>query len=168
VRADPVGVVRAWVDACNAQNADIDNHAARALIHDDFEMTEAQVLPGAAHVRGADELLRQHRAHPRRAFDRPRARRPRNGPDVVRRRTQAAQDQLFHRLHRRHAPPRCTALANGERVWMPARLHLRGRDSGAEVSRLWQYVFTVRDGKLLRQDGYDDEAEARAAAGLDP
>jgi hypothetical protein len=35
------------------------------------------------------------------------------------------------------------------------------------VDRLWQYVFTVRDGKLLRQDGYDDEAEARTAAGLD-
>ena len=58
-------------------------------------------------------------------------------------------------------------VARGERVWMPARLVLRGRKSGVVVDRVWQYVFTVRDGKLLRQDGYDDEAEARAAAGLD-
>ena len=53
------------------------------------------------------------------------------------------------------------------KVWMPARLVLRGRQSGIVVDRVWQYVFTVRDGKLLRQDGYDDETEARAAAGLD-
>ena len=50
---------------------------------------------------------------------------------------------------------------------MPARLILRGRRSGIEVDRDWQYVFTARDGKLLRQDGYDDPAEARRAAGLD-
>jgi anthranilate synthase/aminodeoxychorismate synthase-like glutamine amidotransferase len=58
-------------------------------------------------------------------------------------------------------------IAAGDRVWMSARMTLRGRESGADVSRVWQYVFTVRDGKLARQDGYDDEAEARAAAGLD-
>ena len=58
-------------------------------------------------------------------------------------------------------------VARGEKVWMPARLILRGRRSGIEVDRDWQYVFTARDGKLLRQDGYDDPAEARRAAGLD-
>jgi anthranilate synthase/aminodeoxychorismate synthase-like glutamine amidotransferase len=57
-------------------------------------------------------------------------------------------------------------VARGEKVWMPARLILRGRQSGIEVDRIWQYVFTTRDGKLLRQDGYDDQAEARRAAGL--
>jgi ketosteroid isomerase-like protein len=57
--------------------------------------------------------------------------------------------------------------AAGDRVWMSARMTLRGRESGADVSRVWQYVFTIRDGKLARQDGYDDEAEARAAAGLE-
>jgi ketosteroid isomerase-like protein len=43
---------------------------------------------------------------------------------------------------------------------MPARLHLRGRESGIAVERDWFYVFTVRDGKLLRQEGYDDERAA--------
>jgi anthranilate synthase/aminodeoxychorismate synthase-like glutamine amidotransferase len=57
-------------------------------------------------------------------------------------------------------------VVTGEKVWMPARLVLRGRRSGVEVDRVWHYVFTTRDGKLLRQDGYDDEAQARAAAGL--
>jgi anthranilate synthase/aminodeoxychorismate synthase-like glutamine amidotransferase len=57
--------------------------------------------------------------------------------------------------------------AAGERVWMPARLELRGRNSGVEVSRVWHYVFVVRDGRLKLQDGFDDAAEARAAAGLD-
>jgi anthranilate synthase/aminodeoxychorismate synthase-like glutamine amidotransferase len=57
--------------------------------------------------------------------------------------------------------------ANGERVWMSARLVVTGRQSGVDVDRVWQYVFTVRDGLMLRQDGFDDEAEARRAAGLD-
>jgi anthranilate synthase/aminodeoxychorismate synthase-like glutamine amidotransferase len=59
-------------------------------------------------------------------------------------------------------------VANGDRVWMRARLRLRGRQSGVDVDRVWQYVFTVRGDRVARQDGYDDEAQARAAAGLDP
>ena len=54
----------------------------------------------------------------------------------------------------------------GERVFLRARLRLVGRHSGIEVDRQWIYVFTVRDGKLLRQVGYDDEAEGLRAAGL--
>jgi ketosteroid isomerase-like protein len=46
---------------------------------------------------------------------------------------------------------------------MPARLHLRGRESGIAVERDWFYVLTVRDGKLLRQEGYDDERSAQGA-----
>jgi hypothetical protein len=46
---------------------------------------------------------------------------------------------------------------------MRARLRLQGRRSGIEVDREWLYVFTVRDGKLLRQDGYDSTADAEAA-----
>jgi hypothetical protein len=45
-------------------------------------------------------------------------------------------------------------------------LRLVGRHSGIEVDRQWIYVFTVRDGKLLRQVGFDDEAEGLRAAGL--
>jgi ketosteroid isomerase-like protein len=52
---------------------------------------------------------------------------------------------------------------SGERALMPARLHLRGRESGIVVQRDWFYVFTVRDGKLLRQEGYDDARAAQEA-----
>jgi ketosteroid isomerase-like protein len=55
----------------------------------------------------------------------------------------------------------------GDHVFMPARLRLVGRKSGIEVDRVWIYVFTVRDGKLLRQDGYDDPAEGLRAAGIE-
>src|SRR5689334_4771895 len=44
----------------------------------------------------------------------------------------------------------------GDRALLHASLHLRGRTSGIEVAREWAYIFTVRDGKLFRQDGYDD------------
>jgi ketosteroid isomerase-like protein len=52
---------------------------------------------------------------------------------------------------------------NGERALMPARLHLRGRESGIVVQRDWFYVFTVRERKLLRQEAYDDERSAQEA-----
>jgi hypothetical protein len=51
-------------------------------------------------------------------------------------------------------------------VYLRARLRLVGRHSGIEVDREWIYVFTVRDGKLQRQVGYDDQSEALRAAGL--
>ena len=55
---------------------------------------------------------------------------------------------------------------DAERAMMLARLHLRGRESGVVVHREWFYVFSVREGKLFRQDGYDDRASAeRAFAG---
>jgi ketosteroid isomerase-like protein len=47
-----------------------------------------------------------------------------------------------------------------ERVLCRARLALTGRKSGIDVDREWIYVFTVRDGKLLRQQGFDDMAVA--------
>lgn len=54
-----------------------------------------------------------------------------------------------------------------EQVLLTARLWLRGLRSGLAVERRWAYVFVIRDGKLLRQDGYDDEAEARRALGIE-
>jgi uncharacterized protein len=51
----------------------------------------------------------------------------------------------------------------GDRALMRARLTLEGRKSGIPVDREWIYVFTVRDGKLLRQDGYDDMPAAEQA-----
>lgn len=55
---------------------------------------------------------------------------------------------------------------DGERVMMRARLSLEGRESGIAVAREWWYVFTIRDGRLYRQDGYDDrESATQALAG---
>jgi ketosteroid isomerase-like protein len=54
----------------------------------------------------------------------------------------------------------------GEKVFLRARLRLVGRHSGIEVDRQWIYVFTVRNRLLLRQVGYDDEAQGLRAAGL--
>jgi ketosteroid isomerase-like protein len=50
----------------------------------------------------------------------------------------------------------------GDRVLVPARLHLTGRESGIAVAHEWIYVFAVRDGKLLRQDAFGDREEAEA------
>jgi ketosteroid isomerase-like protein len=53
-----------------------------------------------------------------------------------------------------------------DRVIIDARLALRGLRSSAWVERRWAYVFTFRDGRLARQDGFDNRAAALAAAGL--
>jgi ketosteroid isomerase-like protein len=52
---------------------------------------------------------------------------------------------------------------SGDRALMRARVRFVGRKSGIEVDREWIYVFTVRDGKLLRQDGFDSMEEATRA-----
>jgi ketosteroid isomerase-like protein len=52
---------------------------------------------------------------------------------------------------------------SGDRALMRARLRLVGRKSGIEVDREWVYVFHVRGGKLLRQDGFDGMSEAAEA-----
>jgi anthranilate synthase/aminodeoxychorismate synthase-like glutamine amidotransferase len=127
---DPVAVVRAYVDACNAGDFD----AVYELLHADFVLAESEALPGAITT---------------------------SGPAEARRYFEGFQKHWSEGSWQPHR-----FVAAGEKVWMPARLALRGRKSGIAVDRDWQYVFTVRDGKLLRQDGYDDEAEARAAAGL--
>ncbi len=54
----------------------------------------------------------------------------------------------------------------GERVVLVARLVGRGKTSGVRVERTWAYVWTVRDGKALRMDGYEDRNEALNAVGL--
>ncbi|MFL5866410.1 MAG: nuclear transport factor 2 family protein [Thermoleophilaceae bacterium] len=51
-------------------------------------------------------------------------------------------------------------------VLVMALLKLRGLRSGIWVERRWAYLFTVRDGKLLRQDGFDEKAQALEAVGL--
>jgi ketosteroid isomerase-like protein len=53
----------------------------------------------------------------------------------------------------------------GERVLMPAVLHLTGRESGIPVAHEWFYVFTIEDGLVRRQDVFSDRAEAEAELG---
>ncbi len=54
----------------------------------------------------------------------------------------------------------------GDQVVVVARLVGRGKSSGAAVERTWSYVWTVRDRRALRMDGYADRAQALQAAGL--
>ena len=53
-----------------------------------------------------------------------------------------------------------------DRVLLVATLWLRGLRSGIPVERRWAYVFEIRDGKLARQDGYEDKGQALEAAGV--
>lgn len=52
---------------------------------------------------------------------------------------------------------------SGDRVAVRARLSFVGRRSSVEVEREWAYCFTVRGGKLLRQDGFDQMNDALRA-----
>jgi hypothetical protein len=53
-----------------------------------------------------------------------------------------------------------------DKVLVMARLKLKGLRSGLWVEHVWAYVFTVGDGKLLRQDGFNTKAEAVEAAAV--
>ena len=57
-------------------------------------------------------------------------------------------------------------LGHGDRVFVAARFHARGRASGVEVETRLYEVFMVRDGKVLRIDEYATRDEALEAAGL--
>jgi ketosteroid isomerase-like protein len=57
-------------------------------------------------------------------------------------------------------------LGHGDRVFVAARFHARGRASGVEVETRLYEVYTVRDGKVLRIDEYATRDEALEAAGL--
>jgi ketosteroid isomerase-like protein len=54
----------------------------------------------------------------------------------------------------------------GDQVVVVARLVGQGKSSGVAVERTWSYVWTVRDGKALRMDGYAERAQALEAVGL--
>jgi ketosteroid isomerase-like protein len=58
-------------------------------------------------------------------------------------------------------------LDAGEQVVVVARLVGRGKTSGVAVTRTWAYVWTLRDGKALRMDGYAERSEALKAVGLE-
>jgi ketosteroid isomerase-like protein len=54
----------------------------------------------------------------------------------------------------------------GDKVVVIGTLHGSGRGSGAEVHRRQGYVWTIRDGKAVRFEWFNDHADALAAAGL--
>jgi ketosteroid isomerase-like protein len=51
----------------------------------------------------------------------------------------------------------------GDRVFLVATHHGRGRDSGVPVEERWAYVYTVRNGKVSRVELWGDR-DAREAA----
>jgi ketosteroid isomerase-like protein len=53
-----------------------------------------------------------------------------------------------------------------DRVVVPVCLIARGRGTGIEAEQRLVFVWTVRDGKMLRLDSYATKAEALAAVGL--
>jgi len=57
-------------------------------------------------------------------------------------------------------------IGHGDRVFVAARFHARGRASGVEVETRLYEVYMVRDGKVLRIDEYATRDEALEAAGL--
>ena len=57
-------------------------------------------------------------------------------------------------------------LDAGDRVIVLATLHGRGRGSGADVERRQGYVWTLRDGKVVRFEWFNSPDEALTAAGV--
>jgi ketosteroid isomerase-like protein len=62
-------------------------------------------------------------------------------------------------VHRVAAPP-------GGRVAIVMTMHVRGRESGAALSEHAAHVWTVQNGKLLRNELYHDPDEALRAVGV--
>ena len=54
----------------------------------------------------------------------------------------------------------------GDRVLGFGRVHARGRESGVELDSATGWLFTLREGKIVRAEGYLDPAKALEAAGL--
>jgi SnoaL-like domain len=55
-----------------------------------------------------------------------------------------------------------------DRVLLDSTLRLRGLRSSIWVEHRWSYVFLIRDGMVLRMDGFNDRDEALARTGLRP
>ena len=54
----------------------------------------------------------------------------------------------------------------GDRVLGFGRVRARGRESGVELDSATGWLFTLREGKIVRAEGYLDPAKALEAAGL--
>jgi uncharacterized protein len=58
------------------------------------------------------------------------------------------------------------AAAPDDRVAIVMTMHARGKESGAGISELTGHVWTLRQGKLLRNQPFRDPEQALRAAGL--
>jgi ketosteroid isomerase-like protein len=59
-----------------------------------------------------------------------------------------------------------TAAAPGERVIIEMTMHARGKGSGAPLAAFAAHIWTLRDGKLRRNELFRDRQEAERAAGM--
>jgi len=59
-----------------------------------------------------------------------------------------------------------TAPAPGERVIIEMTMHALGKGSGAPVADFAAHIWTLKDGKLLRNELFRDRQEAEQAAGM--
>jgi ketosteroid isomerase-like protein len=55
----------------------------------------------------------------------------------------------------------------GDRVVVEVHQRGRGRTSGAPVRGRFWFVYTIADGRIIRQDVFNDLSQARRVAGLD-
>jgi uncharacterized protein len=58
------------------------------------------------------------------------------------------------------------AAARDDRVAIVMTMHARGKESGAGISELTGHVWTLRQGKLLRNQPFRDPEQALRTAGL--
>ena len=54
----------------------------------------------------------------------------------------------------------------GDRIVGLGQIHARGRESGVELDSATGWVFTLRNGKILKAEGFLSPDEALEAAGL--
>ena len=85
------------------------------------------------------------------------------GPDAIRRSFES-EDEIWaeHRME----PEKF--IAAGDRVVVLVREYQRGKTSGIETEVETAVIMDLRDGRIVRSQGYMDRAEALRAAGLSP
>jgi ketosteroid isomerase-like protein len=87
----------------------------------------------------------------------------RRGPDEMRRGYESSEEMWAeHRVEMQDVIPA------GDRVVVFQREYQRGRASGVELVIDTAAIFDVRDGRIVRIQGYMDPAEALSVAGLPP
>ena len=117
-------LVRAWQQA--AEDGRVED--LWALTHPEFEMTEAEALPGAAHVKGRERLRSYAHGWARNWSE-----------------WEWREEELME------LPP--------DRVVLDSTLRLRGLRSTIWVEHRWAYLFEIRDGLILRNDGFLSKQE---------